>query len=149
MKKNFLKKIRNQKNLTLQALSEIAEVSPQSISNYENQRINLGKDALRRVADALDVTSEQITTTGVSKFSGEDQKLLSESMMLANEFCSDFEQKEIVEIATQIFRLHHDYKMAIENKAENKFEDNLKLQLLNGLAAKTFLNKIILRNNVK
>lgn len=143
MKKNFLKKIRNQKGLTLQELSVLAKSSPQAISNYENFRINLGKEALERVAKALDVSVLQITTTGISHFTATDQKLLSESMMLANKFYSDLDQEEIVEIATKIFKLHHDYKAALENKTEKDFEKYLKSQLTNGLAAKAFLNKII------
>lgn len=149
MKKNFLKQIRNQKGLTLKELSTIVKVSPQAISNYENFRVNLGKEALKRVSNALDVTIEQITSTGVSQFSPQDQKLLSQSMLMANEYNSDLNQEEIVEIATQIFKLHHDYKIASDNKKKDDFKKNLKSQLMKGLAAKSFLNQIISNKNAK
>ena len=153
MQKNFLKKIRNQNGLTLQELSDLTEkldnkkkVSPQSISNYENLKANLGKDALKIVARALKVSVEQITTTGVSQFTSADQTILLESMTLANKFYPDLDQEEIVGIATQIFKLNHDYSAALDNNKEEHFENILKEQLTNGLAAKAFLNKIMTNN---
>lgn len=143
MKNNFLKKIRTQKGLTLQELSVPAKVSPQAISNFENNRINLGKEALERVAEALDVTVEQITTTGISQFGAADQELLLNSMNLAHESYPDLNQKELVEIATKIYKFHLDYEVFIENKTEDLFEQNLKSQLLEGLAAKAFIDKVI------
>ena len=150
MQKNFLKKIRNQNGLTLQELSDLTgklndkkKVSPQSISNYENFKANLGKEALNLVAKALKVTIEQITTIGVNQFTSADQTILLESMTLANKSYPDLSQEEIVGIATQIFKLNHDYSTALDNNKEEDFENILKEQLTNGLAAKAFLNKII------
>jgi len=148
--KNFLKKIRTQKGLTLQQLSVPAEVSPQAISNYENFRVNLGAKALQRVADALDVTVEQITTTGTNtQFNEKEQKILLEAMNLAHEANPNLNQKEVVELASKIFKIHLDYESSTSNKTEIAFENTLKSKSLEGIAAQTFIDQVIKKKHIQ
>lgn len=54
MKKNFIKQLREQRNLTLQQLADACNTTHQQISNLENNKRKLTWEWMQRVADALE-----------------------------------------------------------------------------------------------
>ncbi|MBW9154267.1 helix-turn-helix transcriptional regulator [Clostridium estertheticum] len=57
---NKLKKIRNEKKLTVRALAKKADVSPSFISGIENNVANPTLDVVKRICKALDKKIEEI-----------------------------------------------------------------------------------------
>lgn len=98
-----LKQLRKQKNLSQQELAELAEIHYTHIGRYERGQSKPSTDTLKRVADALGVSSDYLlegSTDAAAKATFEDRDLLRQFQELQS---LDDKDKEIVKALIEAF----------------------------------------------
>lgn len=143
MLENFLKKIREEKNVSQSALAQKIGVSKQLLSGFEKGRSGISNEVLRKLADVLDVTPDAILTGKSSKpFDEKGRKKLTEAMTIVFKTYGDqFDKDMLIKIATDLYGLTIDCDFAKSETAQNQFKTSLEEKIIAGLAAKCFLNQ--------
>jgi transcriptional regulator with XRE-family HTH domain len=142
MSKNILKKIRKEKNISQIELANIAGVSKQLLSGFENGRSGISNDVLFKIANYLDVSSDYIIT-GKNKNIIDEQgkKILQKAMSIAFDFYGDeFDKETLIKISSEIYSLMVDFEEKYKKLSSEDFEEFLNNKIAVGLAAKCLLN---------
>ena len=142
MQKNFLKKIREEKNIGQSELAQKVGVSKQLLSGFEKGRSGVSNEVLKKLADALHVSPDTILTGKSSQpFDEEGRKKLTEAMTKVFNFYGDeFDKETIVKIATDLYGFMIDFESEKKEITRNRFKKSLEDKIISGLAAQCFLN---------
>ena len=138
---NFLKKIREDKNIGQSELAVKIGVSKQLLSGFENGRSGISNEVLRKLAEALDVSSDAILTGKSTKpFDELGRKQLSDAMGMTFKFYGDeFDKDTIIKISTELYSIIVDFD-ELKNEADRKeFRKSLEEKIAIGLASRCFL----------
>jgi transcriptional regulator with XRE-family HTH domain len=151
MPKNFLKEIRETKNISQVELAKKIGVSKAHISKFEKGTFAVSFKVLNKIAEALDVSPEKIMTGEFKDNFDENYRLLLQDCveMATDEFINDFDKKDILKIATMMFNIMLNYQNNQKNSEilEN-FIKKTQDKMFEGLAAKCSL-KYIKKNDEK
>lgn len=142
MSQNFLRQIRESKNIGQAELAQKVGVSKQLLCGFENGRSGVSNEVLRKLANALEVSHDAILSGKSSKpFDDRGRKKLTEAMSKTFKFFGDeFDKETMVQVATELYGLMIDFEH-LEKEVERKsFKKNLEEKILAGLAAQCFLN---------
>lgn len=72
-----IRALRQQRNLNQEQLAELANLNRVTIAKYESGRVEPGAQALARIADAMDVTVDEILGRKESETEQEDADVLA------------------------------------------------------------------------
>lgn len=72
-----IRALRQQRNLNQEQLAELANLNRVTIAKYESGRVEPGAQALARIADAMDVTVDEILGRKESETKQEDADVLA------------------------------------------------------------------------
>lgn len=72
-----IRALRQQRNLNQEQLAELANLNRVTIAKYESGRVEPGAQALARIADAMDVTVDEILGRKESETKQEDSDVLA------------------------------------------------------------------------
>lgn len=132
--KNFLKKIRENRNLTQDQLAEISGVARYIISEFENEKRRPSARTISRLSEALGCDYLELMTgkndsenNAKKKLKGDVKKYLEESALLVKKFCSDkdFDIEEMIKISGYLSDLLEEYDSSGE-VAKNEMMKSLK-----------------------
>ena len=141
MQKNFLRKIREEKNIGQSELAAQVGVSKQLLSGFEKGRSGVSNEVLQKLAKALGVSSDHIIG-GVANnpFDEKGLKKLSEAMSITFKFFGDeFDKETMVKIATELYGILIDFERSAAEVGKKNFKKSLEEKIITGLAAKCFL----------
>lgn len=138
---NFLKKIREDKNIGQSELASRIGVSKQLLSGFENGRSGISNEVLKKLAEALDVSSDAILTGKSTKpFDDLGRKQLSEAMRMTFKFYGDeFDKDTIIKISTELYSIIVDFDELKNDADREEFKKTLEEKIAIGLASKCFL----------
>lgn len=138
---NFLRKIREDKKIGQSDLAEKIGVSKQLLSGFENGRSGVSNEVLKKLAEALDVSSDAILTGKSYKpFDEKGRKQLSEAMnMTFKYYGDDFDKDTIIKISTELYGLIVDFDNLKNDSDKIDFIKSLEEKIAIGLASKCFL----------
>lgn len=141
MPDNFLKQIREEKNIGQSELAQKIGVSKQLLSGFEKGRSGVSNEVLKKLAGVLDVNPDAIFTGKSSKpFDEKGRKKLTEAMNLAFKIYGDqFDKEMLIRIATEIYGFMMDFEFAKNDLAKENLKDSLEEKIVIGLAAKGLL----------
>ena len=88
-----IKRIRKQRGLTQEKLSEMIDISPRNLSGIEQGIYFVKADTLEKILTALDVTAEDLFATDSLK---PNEELLKDINKIVESFRDDKEKLEIV-----------------------------------------------------
>jgi len=144
MSQNFLKQIREEKNISQSALATKIGVTKQLLSGFEQGRSGVSNEVLRKLAEALEVTPDAILTGKSNRpFDEKGRQKLAEAMSLAFKIYGDqFDKEALIKIATEIYGFMVDEDLAKSDLAKNKLRESIEDKIVCGLAAKAFLDSI-------
>lgn len=144
MSQNFLKQIREEKNISQSALAAKIGVTKQLLSGFEKGRSGVSNEVLCKLADVLGVTSDAILTGKSSRpFDEKGRQKLAEAMGLAFKIYGDqFDKDGLIKIATEIYGLMVDEDYAKGDLAKKKLRESVEEKIFSGLAARAFLDSI-------
>lgn len=139
---NFLKRIREERNIGQSELAEKVGVSKQLLSGFENGRSGISNEVLKKISDFLQVSIDTILSGKSSTpFDDKSRSQLSEAMRLTFKFYGDeFDKETIIKIATELYGLMVDFENLKVNSKKEYFKNVLEEKIAQGLAAKCFLN---------
>lgn len=142
MHENFLKQIREEKDLSQSALATKIGVTKQLLSGFEKGRSGISNEVLRKLANVLGVTPDAILTGKSHKpFDEQGRQKLTEAMSLAFKIYGDqFDKEILIKVATEIYGLMIDFDHAKSAEAKNKFKNSVEEKIILGLAAKAFMD---------
>lgn len=142
MSQNFLKQIREEKNISQSALATKIGVTKQLLSGFEQGRSGVSNDVLCRLAEALEVTPDAILTGKSNRpFDEKGRQKLAEAMSLAFKIYGDqFDKDSLIRIATEIYGFMVEEDFAKNDLTKNKLKELLEEKIICGLAAKAFLD---------
>ncbi len=142
MSQNFLKQIREAKNIGQSKLAEKVGVSKQLLSGFENGRSGVSNEVLQKLARELNVTSDTILSGKSSNpFDDAGRKKLTEAMNMTFQFYSDeFDKETMIKVATEVYGLMIDFDELKTKSKKNEFRQLLEEKIIIGLAAKCLLN---------
>ena len=149
MPKNFLKEIRETKNISQVELARRIGVSKGHISKFEKGIFAVSFKVLNKIAETLDVSVEQIMTGEFKDSFDENHRLLLQDCveMATDEFINDFEKKDILKIATMMFNIMLNYQNSKKNpESLENFMKKTHEKMYEGLSSKCsikYINKII------
>ena len=149
MPKNFLKEIRETKNISQVELARRIGVSKGHISKFEKGIFAVSFKVLNKIAETLDVSVEQIMTGEFKDSFDENHRMLLQDCveMATDEFINDFEKKDILKIATMMFNIMLNYQNSKKNpESLENFMKKTHEKMYEGLASKCsikYINKII------
>jgi transcriptional regulator with XRE-family HTH domain len=149
MPKNFLKEIRETKNISQVELARRIGVSKGHISKFEKGIFAASFKVLNKIAETLDVSVEQIMTGEFKDGFDENHRMLLQDCveMATDEFINDFEKKDILKIATMMFNIMLNYQNNKKNpESLENFMKKTHEKMYEGLASKCsikYINKII------
>jgi len=143
MPKNFLRQIREQKNIGQAELAQRIGVSKQLLSGFENGRSGVSHQVLRKIAELLQIAPDQIFSGNNPNYFNEKQKKgLSSAMSIAFKFYGDELEKDIiVRVATELYSMNVDYELLNEDADKQTFIKDLEEKIITGLAAKCLINQ--------
>lgn len=143
MPKNFLRQIREQKNIGQAELAQKIGVSKQLLSGFENGRSGVSHQVIRKIAELLQITPDQIFSgNNPSYFNEKQKKRLSSAMNIAFKFYGDELEKDIiVRVATELYSMNVDYELLSEDNDKQAFMRGLEEKIITGLAAKCLINQ--------
>lgn len=138
---NFLKKIREDKKIAQSDLALKIGVSKQLLSGFENGRSGVSNEVLKKLADALGVSSDAILTGKSYKTLDEiNRKQISDAMnMTFKYYGEEFDKDTIVKISTELYALIVDFDLLKTDAEKEAFRQQLEDKIAMGLAAKCFL----------
>jgi transcriptional regulator with XRE-family HTH domain len=138
---NFLKKIREDKNIGQSELASRIGVSKQLLSGFENGRSGISNEVLKKLAEALDVSSDAILIGKSTKpFDDLGRKQLSEAMRMTFKFYGDeFDKDTIIKISTELYSIIVDFDELKNDADREEFKKTLEEKIAIGLASKCFL----------
>ena len=138
---NFLKKIREDKNIGQSELASKIGVSKQLLSGFENGRSGVSNEVLKKLAEALDVSSDAILIGKSTKpFDDLGRKQLSEAMRMTFKFYGDeFDKDTIIKISTELYSIIVDFDELKNDAEREEFKKTLEEKIAIGLASKCFL----------
>jgi transcriptional regulator with XRE-family HTH domain len=138
---NFLKRIREERNIGQSELAEKVGVSKQLLSGFENGRSGISNEVLKKISDFLQVSTDTILNGKSSiPFDNKSRNQLSEAMRLTFKFYGDeFDKETIIKIATELYGLMVDFENLKVNSKKEHFKKILEEKIAQGLAAKCFL----------
>ncbi len=146
--KNFLRKIREQKNLTQDQLATAAGITRCIISEFENGKHRPSPRTINKIAEALGcsyvflMTGKEETNNQVSKSSNEDrEKYLIEAAKLTKEKYGNrgLSEELLMKISGYLSFLIEDYETAPINEKQKMLAENSELNA-KMLATEIFLN---------
>lgn len=142
MAENFLKQIREAKNISQSDLAAKVGVSKQLLSGFEKGRSGVSNDVLQKLANELGVSSDTILSGKSTKpFDEKGRKQLAKAMNMVFDFYGDeFDKETIVGIATELYSLMIDFDALKTKSAKDNFRQTLQEKVSLGLAAKCLLN---------
>ena len=97
-----IKEYRKKENITQEQLAEMADISLSHMSNIETASASVSLPALKLIADALDVTLDELLIDSYSK--KQKEYLYSRKLECILEQCETVEQEIIVNTASKIIR---------------------------------------------
>ena len=118
---NFLKRIREERNIGQSELAEKVGVSKQLLSGFENGRSGISNEVLKKISDFLQVSTDTILNGKSSiPFDDKSRNQLSEAMRLTFKFYGDeFDKETIIKIATELYGLMVDFEnLKVNSKKE-------------------------------
>jgi transcriptional regulator with XRE-family HTH domain len=138
---NFLKKIREDKKIGQSELASRIGVSKQLLSGFENGRSGISNEVLKKLAEALDVSSDAILIGKSTKpFDDLGRKQLSEAMRMTFKFYGDeFDKDTIIKISTELYSIIVDFDELKNDADREEFKKTLEEKIAIGLASKCFL----------
>jgi transcriptional regulator with XRE-family HTH domain len=144
MHKNFLKQIREEKNISQSALAAQIGVTKQLLSGFEKGRSGISNEVLRKLSDALGVSPDAILSgKSVKPFDEKGRQKLTEAMGLAFKVYGDqFDKDVLIKIATEIYGFMVEEDSVEGDLAKNKFKNSIEEKIVIGLAAKAFADSI-------
>jgi len=142
MTQNFLKKIRESKNIGQSELARLVGVSKQLICGFENGRSGISNEVLRKIAETLQIKPSQIIDgKSPHPFDQSGRDKLTKAMSMSFSFYADeFDKETLIKIATEIYVLMLDFEEMSLKHEDSDLEDFLKEKITIGLAAKCLLN---------
>lgn len=145
MHKNFLKQIREEKNISQSALANRIGVTKQLLSGFEKGRSGISNEVLRKLSEALGVSSDAILNGKfiAKPFDEKGRQKLTEAMSLAFKVYGDqFDKDVLIKIATEIYGIMVEEDSAENDLAKNKLKSSIEEKIIIGLAAKAFIDSI-------
>ena len=141
MPKNFLKEIRESKNIRQNALAKSTGLNAQNISDFENGKHGLRPENLEKIAAVLGVSINHILT-GESEESLEKRrrKTLEKAIELAGTYYIDLGRDKIIKIAFEIIPLLEKLEYLGSDEEKKEFLESLEVNYVSGLAANCVLN---------
>jgi transcriptional regulator with XRE-family HTH domain len=138
---NYLKKIREDKKMSQSQLARKIGVSKQLLSGFEKGRSGVSNEVLKKLASALEVSSDVILSGKTHKsFDENSRKNMSEAMNLVFEnYGDEFDKETIVKISTELYALMIDFESINEDSHKKQFLKSLEEKIAAGLAAQCFL----------
>jgi transcriptional regulator with XRE-family HTH domain len=143
MSQNFLKQIREAKNIGQSELAQKVGVSKQLLSGFEKGRSGVSNEVLQKLAEELGVSGDAILSGKSSNpFDEKGRKQLSKAMNMVFKFYGEeFDKETMVRIATEVYGLMIDFD-ALKTKSEKaEFRQLLEEKIAVGLAAKCLLKQ--------
>jgi len=144
MSQNYLKTLRKSQNIGQTELATLAGVSKQLIWGFENGRNGVSPQVLRKLAEVLHISPNQIITgkEEEKKFNQDDKELLLKAMSTAHEFYKDydFDHETMAKITAELYSFMSDYSGLKEELGGKRFDKSLNDKIASGLAARCFLN---------
>lgn len=142
MSKNFLKQIREAKNISQIDLAVRAGVSKQLLSGFENGRSGISNEVLQRIAEILEVSTDTIFNgKSQTPFDEKGRKILLQAMQNTFEFYGNqFDKDTIIKIATELYGLMIDFESVDNKSMQKEFRLELEDKITLGFAAQCFLN---------
>jgi len=151
MPKNFLKQIRERKNISQVDLANSIGVTKGHISKFEKGTFSVSFKVLSRIAETLEISIEEIFSgQPTQNFDENDRILLEQCIEIAsNDFCDELEKKDILKIATTMFSMIIQYRRNSENlESQQNFIKKTQDKMFEGFASKSILKNIsIFLNN--
>ena len=116
-------------------------VSKQLLSGFENGRSGISNEVLKKLAEALDVSSDAILIGKSTKpFDDLGRKQLSEAMRMTFKFYGDeFDKDTIIKISTELYSIIVDFDELKNDADREEFKKTLEEKIAIGLASKCFL----------
>lgn len=151
MRKNFLKEVRETRNISQSELAQKAGVSKQLISGFENNRNGVSQKVLKNLAEALNVKTADILygSDSNNSFNELQSKKLREAMdMVFKEYGDVFDREIIVKISTDLYSMIIEYEEASSSRKKILLEI-IEDKIIAGFAAKCFVNNINNNQNDK
>jgi transcriptional regulator with XRE-family HTH domain len=145
--KNFLRKIREEKNLTQDQLAEASGVARYIISEFENKKRRPSPRTISRLSEALDCSYIELMTGKKEpekekrKSFGENrQKYLEEAVSLTKIHCKDrgFDEELLMKISGHLSYIIEEYN-ASDDQEKTKIIKEIKEQRAKFLAGDIFL----------
>ena len=137
MTENFLKKIRQEKNISAAKLSRKTGINPALISLFENGKGEISNSAVNKILKELDITKEYLFT---HKDPIDEAKIIKATRMVHEYYHqSGFDDEEIVAITRKLYEKIVKFEKEKGNKTNyseiiSKLEDDY----FNGLAAEIY-----------
>ena len=143
MAQNFLKQIREAKNIGQSELAQKVGVSKQLLSGFEKGRSGISNEVLQKLSQELGVSGDTILSGKSSNpFDEKGRKKLAEAMNMVFEFYgNEFDKETIVRIATEVYGLMIDFDALNTKSAKIEFRKLLEEKIAVGLAAKCLLKQ--------
>ena len=129
---NFLKKIREDKKIAQSDLALKIGVSKQLLSGFENGRSGVSNEVLKKLADALGVSSDAILTGKSYKTLDKiNRKQISDAMnMTFKYYGEEFDKDTIVKISTELYALIVDFDLLKTDTEKEVFRQQLEDKIL-------------------
>jgi transcriptional regulator with XRE-family HTH domain len=138
---NFLKKIRESKNISQSNLANKIGVTKQLLCGFENGRNGISNEVLQKLATTLDVSQDAILSgKSFDIFDYENKKLLTKALnMTFKYYGEDLDKDTIIKISTELYGILVDFNNQKTQSDIASFNANLEDKIAVGLAAKCFL----------
>jgi len=146
--RNFLSKIRENRNLTQEKLAEISGVTRYIISDFENQKRRPSARTISRLAEALGCSYLELMTgrddsenSSKKKFSGDRTKYFDEAAVLVKKSCANknFDIELMMKISGHLTDLLEDYDLS-SDKEKNELIKSVEELRAKMIAGDIFLN---------
>lgn len=130
--KNFLRSIREKRNLTQERLAELSGVTRYLISDFENEKRRLSPRTISRLAEALDctyialITGEEASEKDKKKSLIENrQKYLAEAVGLTSKYYGGkgFSEELLMKISGQLSYIIEEYELSPDQEREIILEE--------------------------
>jgi len=145
MPKNFLKQIRERKNISQVDLANSVGVTKGHISKFEKGDFPVSFKVLSKIAEILEVSVEEIISGQPIQNFDENHRFLLEQCVenASNDFGNELEKKDILKIATLMFSIIIQYRQSPQNpESQQNFIKKTQDKMFEGLASKSILKNM-------
>lgn len=152
MKRNSLKNIRKERNLTLSKLSRKLHISKTVLCNFENMNNNISIDILYDLAEFLDVDLNEILKQKFCRYFGEkDAQILYDVNNITTDLYQNLEQKDLLLISRKLYEIILEYQSLDPEDDVNikALRDKAKNNIIIGLAWDAFFKKVLNKESQK